>query len=169
MPHGLRSAKLWGIASFKRFEGAMKEPNRQFSFLLFNFRPVFGSGSEDGYPGSIDFGVQRVTRADIETGEYLLGQNDCKFAVGLDGLSSCDHGLPHKTKALLHGKALRSGAAEAKRSHSGASVTLMPSSSSEQVSWQERREFGCTASAMSSISTSPSEGGLSFSYQPSSM
>ena len=39
---------------------------------------------------------------------------------------------------------------------------------SEQVSWQESREFGCTASAMSSMSTSPSDGGVSFSYQPSS-
>ena len=52
--------------------------------------------------------------------------------------------------------------------YSGATVTLMPSVVSEQITWHDRRdEPGSTASAMSSMSISASEGAGSFSYQPS--
>src|SRR6185437_6478926 len=50
--------------------------------------------------------------------------------------------------------------------YSGATVTLMPSSASLQTIWQERRELGSTANAISSISVSPSERGGNFSSQP---
>ena len=55
----------------------------------------------------------------------------------------------------------------APRAHSGAMVTLMPSVVSLQISWQDsREELGSTASAMSSMSISASDGGGNFSYQP---
>src|SRR5436190_16409609 len=41
--------------------------------------------------------------------------------------------------------------------YSGAMVSLMPSSSGAQVIWQDSREFGSTAIAMSSMSVSASD------------
>src|ERR1700733_3254819 len=48
-------------------------------------------------------------------------------------------------------------AGEDVRTYSGATVTVIPSSSGAQVIWQDSRELGSTASAMSSMSTSASE------------
>ncbi len=49
----------------------------------------------------------------------------------------------------------------------GSNRHLMPSVVSLQTIWQDSRELGSTASAMSSMSISPSDGAGSFSNQPS--
>src|SRR5438105_4009554 len=49
--------------------------------------------------------------------------------------------------------------------YSGAIVSLIPSSSGLHTIWHDSREFGSTASAMSSMSVSAGEGGASFAYQ----